>query len=124
MLVMSAMAAASIFSVPIPPPEDTTPRPRMIANIERGAPPRNRHLTDPLRSGFQYVLRLDEGRINVFIDHAEADAHIDAHWPHNGGAMMLALNRVASWGYQPIPEEDSPAELLDNGMVRIYLEEM
>jgi hypothetical protein len=72
--------------------------------------------------GFNYVMELDDGKIILRMDSTTEDSHIDARWPYKASVMELALDRAAWWGYTPIPEDESPATITDNGMVRIYLE--
>lgn len=75
-------------------------------------------------NGFSYHVKLDHDRIEVKVCTATSTAYIDAMWPHNASAMRFILDRLWSWGLQPIPEEDNPAEVQPDGRVRIYLEEV
>lgn len=72
--------------------------------------------------GLVINIALDSGRVVCHIIKGKT-AYIEAEWPHNGNAMLLAIARAKAYGHHPIPEEDSPAELMPNGRVRIYLEE-
>lgn len=100
----------------LPPPPHPSPAPLHI--LARPAPQVRR---DPLE-GLVIRLQLDEGRIDLLVNKDAEVAYIDATWPCNGNALLLAIQRVKFYGYVPIPEEDSPAEPIGN-RVRIYLME-
>lgn len=121
MMATAMLAGSTMFTgVSTPPPVHHLPVPvKVMTQLKRVIP--NDKRRDPL-AGLGFYLRLDEGRILVNIDASTEDAHIDAFWPYNSRAMELAILRAESWGYEPIPEHESPAHLLENGMVRVYLQ--
>lgn len=113
MLLLAALPPAD--SVPQPLPARTAVCRTAERTISR------REETDVL-DGLVLNLVLDSGRI---VCHVIQDkiGYIEAEWPHNGNAMVLAISRLKAYGWQPIPEQESPAEFMPNGRVRIYLEE-
>lgn len=109
------------FALPLPAP------------VHPGAPIPSHHATeriepvssrrrDPL-DGLSIHIKLDGGAVVMHIDRVGECAYIDAAWPYSRTSMRLVIERARFYGYSPIPEDESPAEILPNGMTRVWLME-
>lgn len=86
------------------------------------------HITDELRQN-EPLPSLDartyyshDGLARLHLDPAEFDCYIDCS-PEADPIIAQALARAACRrGWTPIPEEDTPAVMTDDGFVRIWLE--
>lgn len=68
-----------------------------------------------------YNATLDEGRIEIFVSLDWSDMHITAESDYDRPTMAGLLDRLETYGIEAMDEDECPAELLDDGRVRVYL---
>lgn len=73
------------------------------------------------RPASSWSAELDAGRIQVYIDRTEWDMHITAERDYDHEVMESLLVALEGRGYEVMPEDECPVELLDDGRCRIYL---
>lgn len=87
-----------------------------------------RHLTATLSAGLltegtpQTFASLD-GSVTLHIDRDNEDYYIEAEPEHDASWLCNAINQADDWGLEVIPEDECPAELREDGSIRIYLAE-
>lgn len=71
--------------------------------------------------GTPYVSTWHDGTVTLYLDPRKYDFHMDSS-PSAEPATRHAYTRLAErMGFEVMHEDECPAELLDNGMVRVYL---
>ena len=68
-----------------------------------------------------YASKFDSDRITIVLDSAVFDWHIGAEQGYSSSQMAALLDHLYDMGYEPLPEDECGAEILDSGGVRIYL---
>lgn len=63
---------------------------------------------------------IDTGSITIVLDAESEDWHVETRADHDPAMLRTTIAKLSRWGYEPIPEEECEAELMENGNVRIY----
>jgi hypothetical protein len=72
----------------------------------------------------QIPIDFGSGGVTVHLDTEGETHYIDTTPDHDPKALVVLLGMLPTYGFEPMPEWEYPAETLDNGTTRVWLAEV